>query len=350
MSAKKAPGVEELLDQAAPRSALKKKILTATKKSPHISLVELGRLIYAPIADIEQAVFDLKREGYEFRIDEEKIERDLIPPPADTKSHFWRVRKSKPLKLGVVTDTHLGNVHARLDALNTAYDHFAAEGITRVYHGGNLIDGYKVGINEFELVEEAGPSIERQINYAARVYPQKPGIKTYFISGECHEGWAIKKSGLNIGRLMESRFRERGRDDLEYLGHLEADIELRTSNIPKSQRGPIMRVFHPGGGTAYALSYKAQKIAASLQGGEKPQIQVITHFHKFDYNYAREIHNVLGACLQDQTTFMRQRHIEAHVGYLIFEIKIAADGVVESFKPEFKPFYDRGFYKDYEPK
>lgn len=342
--------VDELLEKTTPRAVLKKKILAATKKQPNITLLELGRLVYAPIADLEQAVFDLQHEGYEFRVAEETIERDLLPPPAQAKSHFWRVRKSKPLKIGIVTDTHLGNIHARLDALNTAYDHFAAEGITRVYHGGNFIDGYKVGINEFELVEEGGPSIERQINYAARIYPQRKGISTYFITGCCHEGWWIKKSGLNVGRLMESRFRERGRQDVEYLGHLEADIELRTSNLAKTQRGPIMRVFHPGGGTAYALSYKSQKIAASLQGGEKPQIQVITHYHKFDYNYAREIHNVLAGCLEDQTTFMRRHHIEAHVGYLIFEIKVASDGAIESFKPEWKPFYDRGFYKDYEPR
>jgi len=303
--------------------------------------------VHAPIVDIEQAIFDLRRDGYELRLKGETVERDILPPPARPTSHFWRIRKARPIKVGIVTDTHLGSIHARLDALTTAYEHFAAEGIKRVYHGGNLIDGYKIGVNEFELLEEAGPSIERQISYATQVYPQKPNIKTFFITGECHEGWWIKKTGLNIGRLIESRFRERGRDDMEYLGHLEADIELRTSNLPKSQRGPIMRIFHPGGGTAYALSYKAQKIAASLQGGEKPQIQIITHFHKFDYNYAREIHNVLGACLQDQTTFMRQRHIEAHVGYLILDIKIAPDGVVESFKVELKAFYDRAFYKDY---
>jgi hypothetical protein len=347
---KKKPSAEELIERITPRGALKKKILVATRRKPQMTLIELGRLVPAPIQDIEQAIFDLRHEGYEFRMVEERVERDVLPPPAVAKSHFWRIRKSKPLKIGIVTDTHIGSIHARLDALNTAYDHFAAEGINRVYHGGNFIDGYKVGINEFELVEEAGPSIERQINYAARVYPKRPKIKTHFITGCCHEGWWIKKSGLNIGRLMASRFTERGRDDLEYLGHLEADIELRTSNLPKKQRGPIMRIFHPGGGSAYALSYKSQKISESYQGGEKPQIQVITHFHKFDYNYAREIHNVLGGCLQDQTTFMRKKHIEAHVGYLIFEIKIAADGAVESFKPEWKPFYDRGFYKDYEPR
>ncbi len=56
----------------------------------------------------------------------------------------------------------------------------------------------------------------------------------------------------------------------------------------------------------------------------------------------------MAGCLEDQTVFMRKRHIPAHVGYLILGIRIAPDGVVESFRPEWKPFYDRGFYRKWD--
>src|SRR3990172_8040213 len=161
------------------------------------------------------------------------------------------------------------------------------------------------------------------------------------IHSNCHEGWWYRKVGINVGRAMQGHFDRLDRSDLDYVGHLEADVEIRPKWAP---RGPMIRLSHPGGGTAYAISYKTQKQAESLQGGEKPHIQFVGHFHKFDWNYHREIHNVQTGTTCDQTVFMRKHNIPAHVGYLICELLIAEDGILESLKVEWKPFYDRGFY------
>jgi hypothetical protein len=188
--------------------------------------------------------------------------------------------------------------------------------------------------------------MEGQLEYTATNYPKKKNITTYYIAAEDHEGWWHRKSNINIGRVMQQYFHHTyDRKDLVCVGFGECDIELRIKDMSKHARGPILKMIHPGGGTAYALSYKTQKQAEAYQGGEKPQVVLCGHYHKFDYNYHREIHNIMVGCAEDQSLFMRKNHIPAHVGYSIIEAKINPDGILESIRLEWKPFYDRGFYQ-----
>jgi len=133
-----------------------------------------------------------------------------------------------------------------------------------------------------------------------------------------------------------------GYDDMEYLGYMEADIELTEGGFENSS---WLRVCHPGGGSAYALSYTSQKIAESLQGGEKPAIMLLGHYHKLGYEYPREIHSCQTGCSEDQTLFMRKKRLQAMVGGGIATVRIAKDGTINRFSPEFITFFDRKFYK-----
>lgn len=329
---------------------LKTKLLAFTKSKAGEgawSLLDLARRLDAKVATLEEAISQLKAESYDIDVKAGVVERMQEAPPGAVASHYWRLREGGWLRFGVLGDNQLGNRHARLDVAQTAYEDFKAEGIDTVYHTGNLIDGYHPRFNAFELLPESGTSMESQVSYAGRVYPKIEGITTYFITGECHEGWWARKFGVNIGRFMQDNFERQGRKDLVYLGHEEADIELRTPNLDKEKRGPIVRLIHPGGGTAYALSYKTQKLAESLQGGEKPQAQFVGHYHKYDCHFAREIYNLQTGCQCDQTMFMRKNNIGAHVGYLKVEAFVAKDGLISRFRHEWVPFYDRGFYQQY---
>ena len=102
---------------------------------------------------------------------------------------------------------------------------------------------------------------------------------------------------------------------------------------------------HPGGGSAYAISYTAQKIVESLQGGEKPHFMLLGHYHKFNQGYPREVHTVQGGTTQDQTPFMRKQKIQAHVGFCIIRFHQAETGEINRFNVEWVPFYDKGFYE-----
>ena len=260
----------------------------------------------------------------------ETIEKTVTPIVAT--DDIWNHR------FGIVGDNHLCNKHSRLDVLNAAYDVFEREGIVNVLNGGNWIDGEHRFTKPECIVR---PGMDAQIDYMLENYPQRKGITTHYIAGDDHEGWYQQRECIEIGRYLQMRAEAGGRQDLKYLGYAEADIEL------KSPGGSITaRLVHPGGGSAYATSYTDQKRVESYQGGEKPQIEIAAHYHKYNVGYPREVYTVQSACTCDQTLFMRKKRLQAHVGFLILEIQQdRTDGHLVRARHEFFPFYDRGYYE-----
>jgi hypothetical protein len=235
------------------------------------------------------------------------------------------------------TDNHLCNKHARLDVLTKAYEHAAALGITRAYNAGNWVDG-EARFNRTELV--TAPGMDKQLDYMIDKWPVHAGIETHFIAGDDHEGWYQQREGIEIGRYLQSRAEQQGRHDLKYLGYGEADVKLVYGS-----GAAVMRVVHPGGGSAYAISYTDQKRVESYQGGEKPQLELVGHYHKFNHGFPREVHTIQGGCTCDQTMFMRKKRLQAHVGYSIVSIKQDESGIVTRVNVEWLPFFDRGYYE-----
>jgi len=156
--------------------------------------------------------------------------------------------------------------------------------------------------------------------------------------------WSLncQREGINIGWYMEQVAKKKGRTDLKYLGYMEHDIELTTPEGGKT----VIRLQHPGGGSAYAVSYQPQKIIESLAGGEKPHILLLGHYHKAGSFFLRSVHTVLTGCFQAQSPFMRKKRLAAHLGGYICEFTQAPDGSVLRWKPMFIPFYDESNYDD----
>jgi len=238
-------------------------------------------------------------------------------------------------RFGVTSDNHLGSKHERLDVVNALYDLYESEGITEVYNAGNWIEG-EARFNRYDINVYG---MDRQVEYFLKNYPQRKGITTYYIAGDDHEGWVQQREQVEIGKYVELKAREVGRNDLVYMGYVEADVEFKAEDGSR-----WMKVMHPGGGSAYALSYSMQKTVESFQGGEKPSIVLAGHYHKFDFNYYREVFIVQAGCTCDQSIFMRKNKIQAHVGGCIVEFNQAPDGAINRFKVEWIPFYDRGYY------
>ena len=240
------------------------------------------------------------------------------------------------VSFGVVADMHMCNKACRLDVLNAAYDEFEAQGITTVFCPGNYIDGEGHN-NRSELVAHG---IDGQCQYAIDHWPQRKGIKTYYVDGDDHEGWYKQREGIEFGKFLELEARAQGRTDLIYMGYGEADFELV---MPGGGRS-VVKVIHTGGGSSYAFSYASQKLAESFQGGEKPDICIIGHLHKFDYCLARGVHCVQAGCIEDQTVFMRKKRLAAHVGFTVITVQQDEKGSISRFSPTFFPFHDRGYY------
>lgn len=243
------------------------------------------------------------------------------------------------VRFGLVSDTHLACIEERLEALHLQYDLFVSEGITTVFHAGNIVDGYVEKLNGQSVIHA---TVDGQIQYVIDNYPARPGITTYFITGADHDGeWSAK--GVNFGKYLQWTAEDQGRHDLKYIGYVEADVELKTPG-----GSAIMKIQHPGGGSSYARSYTGQKSVESFEGGEKPAILVQGHYHVSNYMQERNVYVISMPGFQDQTVFARKKRLRMEVGGAILEFKQNPhDGSVTRCRVEFNRYFDRGYYRPF---
>jgi len=240
------------------------------------------------------------------------------------------LNKLRTFQFGLIADTHLGSTYARLDVLNTLYDIFEQEGINRVYLAGNWIEG-EASFNTDE-VEAFG--VDGQINNFLANYPRREDINTYILSGDDHEGWYTAKFGADVGAWMALKAKDIGRDDLHYIGYMEHDVFFKTPEGGATR----VRIVHPGGGSAYAISYAPQKLIESIATGERPHILCCGHWHKAGYMNIGDVHCFLAGTTKAQDTFMRKRRLAAHMGGWIIHVTQAEDGTPTRVQSEFIPF------------
>jgi hypothetical protein len=244
------------------------------------------------------------------------------------------------VQAGLIADTHLCCREERLAELHNQYDLFADEGISNVFLAGNIVDGYISKINGASVFTS---TIDGQCQYVIDNFPRRAGITTYFITGDDHEGW-WQKEGFNFGGYLQYLAHDQGRTDLRYIGHVEADVAFKHSNGTKT----MMKVQHPGGGSAYARSYTGQKQVESFEGGEKPDILVQGHYHVSNYMNERNVHVISLPGFQDQTIFARKKKLRMEIGGSILAFKVFPDsGAITRCRVEFNRYFTRGFYKHY---
>ena len=229
------------------------------------------------------------------------------------------------VRFGITSDVHTSSTAERLDAWETAYSIFEREGIRTVYDAGDLIDG--LGIYRRQVTEVKHHTYEAQVEHAVRVHPYRDGITTYGI-------WGNQDLEGDIGRIGADPVQAvcNQREDVKYLGRYSARVEL--------PNGADIHLLHPMGGASYALSYKPQKIVESYEGGQKPSILVIGHWHRAGYFFTRGVHVLLGGTFQGPTTYSTRKAFgEPGFGFWIVECRLAEDGSVVGFRPEWLPYY-----------
>lgn len=311
------------------------------RRGAAISLISLCDLFDRAPTSVKAAIEEIQDSDYFIEVtDDRHVIMPEAPPPTCERLpvEVW-TKPSRVYRWGVLSDTHLCNRNCRLDALEAAYDIYEVEGIGTVLHLGNMIDGEFRG-NRSELLAHG---VEGQLAYTTQNYPKRKGVATKFLSADCHEGWWARDTGLDIGRHMGNTFRDSGRGDLQWIGHVQRDLELHPDN-PQA----VLRLFHPGGGSAYALSYPVQKHVESWQGGEKPAMAFFGHYHKYDANYIREVFCLQAGAVCDQTLWMMLRKLAAHVGVCIVEVHLSEMGSVSRVKHEWIPFYNKGYYQEWD--
>lgn len=240
---------------------------------------------------------------------------------------------TQTILFGIMGDTQIGSKYTQLTYLNEYYDICYMMGVKHVYHTGDITDGLKMRPgHEYELYDI---SADEMIEDVVENYPKRFGITTHFITGN-HDASIYKQVGYDIGKAIAGK-----REDLDYLGRDCAVIKL-TPNCTLELR-------HPWDGTAYALSYKIQKMIEAMESDSKPSILAVGHYHKAEYLFYRNVHAIQSGCFQSQTPFTRGKGISVHLGGWIVTIRVDSEGTIRSFAPEFIPFYSsiKDDYKRY---
>ena len=237
------------------------------------------------------------------------------------------------LKFAIIGDTQFGSKYTQITHLKNFYELCASEGIKDVYHTGDVTDGLKMRSgHEYELYKTSADDMVQDV---IENYPRIEGITTHFITGN-HDASIYKQVGYDIGNTITEK-----RPDMKYLGRDCALIFL-TPNCKLELR-------HPWDGTAYALSYKPQKMIEAMESDSKPNILAIGHYHKAEYLFYRNVHCLQTGCFQAQTPYTRGKGISVHMGGWIVTIHVDKNGTITRFGSEFVPYYSsiKDDYKQY---
>lgn len=273
----------------------------------------------------------LKMEGFAIDIQPESLVKITQPVP---KAGIYEIPKTSPTDLLLISDTHLGSKCDRLDLINAAYQEAAKREITTVLHAGDISDGYYPNRPQ-QLYELRAIGADQTTDYIVNKYPHIDGIDTYFIAGN-HDFTFIRNDGFDIGRAID-----RQRDDMHYLGPDVATVDID---------GLKVRLVHGSKGPAYALSYKLQKYAETIDESEKPHILMQGHFHNSFYMQYQGMHCFQVPSTIDQTQFARSMGMKNEKGVWFVHLERDDRGNIVSVTPELYDFNNTGYQKVLKPR
>ncbi len=263
-------------------------------------------------------------------ITEEELNSLLNSTGGKKEPEKFSIRKlslnDKHIKFTVLSDLHMGHKNYRPDILEHAIKNSNLQGSEFYCIPGDILEGMSGRDGHIYELEYIGASNQLDYGVSQLNLIDKP---IYGMTAtNSHDGWYSSKgnAGFEVGPELERRIK-----NFNFLGYDESDLEL--------DNGIKIRMIHPGDGTAYAVSYKAQKYLNSLPGGNKPDILLQGHYHKAMYMFYRNVHHFDSGCLEDQTIFMKKKQTPAMTGYWIIDVW-ANDKGVDRIKPEFIPFFE----------
>lgn len=227
-------------------------------------------------------------------------------------------------KFGYFSDAHIG--HEKFDENLFKYmaEHFNQEEVDFVVDAGDHMEG--MSGRDGHVYELAQVGFNAQLDKVCELYPLIQA-NIFGIDGN-HDLWYKSKNSAGVvpGMVMQDSL-----ENYTHLGEWEGDLEVG---------GKLwIKLFHANDGTAYAHSYKLQKLIESFTGGEKPHILIEGHYHKALYQHLRNVHGFEGGTLCGQTGWMRGKKIPAHKGYGIIEAWYDQSGV-NKLRHEFVPGYE----------
>lgn len=222
-----------------------------------------------------------------------------------------------------ITDLHMGSIYFKEDYWNKALRECNREKVDFIALGGDLTDG--MSHRPGHIYELTHIGYDAQKEYGIEMLSKWQG-PMYAIDGN-HDRWYLKNS--QAGALIVKDIC-RALPNATFIGHDEGDIPLKG--------GVVVKLWHGEDGDSYAFSYRLQKIIEAFTGGEKPNILLAGHVHKYCKIFMRHIFAVSSGALCTQSQWMRRTRKQNHTGFTICKAWINERGVAK-FSDTFYPFY-----------
>ena len=230
--------------------------------------------------------------------------------------------EGRHIKVGHITDTHIGSSYLADQRLYQAFEEFKKEKVDFITHSGDVTEG--MSNRPGHVYELSHIGYAKQKKKAIELFGQWTDTDIYAIDGN-HDRWYIKGSGAKMVEDIDMAL-----DNFHFIGHDEGDISLKGR--------ATMKLWHGEDGSSYALSYRLQKIIESLSGGEKPNVIVAGHVHKYVKIFERNVYAISVGCLQRQTPWMRGKRLGAHVSFVIADYWVNKEGLAK-MSDTLYPFY-----------
>ncbi len=241
---------------------------------------------------------------------------DIVPPTV-----------GKRQRVAVISDTHLGSKYCLREQLKD-FVHYAYEsGIKEVLHPGDATDGmYRHG--RWELSHHG---IDEQAQDLFETLPQLPGLTYTAITGN-HDSTFTDECGIDTGHYLEAFFKARQRNDLRFVGNRGAFVRIR---------GALVHLWHPRSGGAYADSYPVQRQVEKYAPGEKPQILLCGHWHRFVHIYKRGVHAIACPTFQGGgSAFGKSLGGAPAIGGLVLGWNLTETGTMRDFSLEYRAYFE----------
>lgn len=287
-------------------------------------------LLYLKMAKtLEEKIYEKIRKAKLSPDEAEKVLKNfqqINPQKYQTKKVDFPDRH---IKFIAFSDAHMGHMNYRPDILRKMIKDGKRHGVEFYLNSGDTIEG--MSGRDGHVYELTHIGATQQFNYFKEEF-KKFNKPVFSIEAQnSHGGWFKSKgnTGLDIGEELDKLAKH-----YKFIGYDEQDLEL--------DNGAKIRLRHPGGGTAYALSYKGQKYIESISGGKKPHLLFQGHFHKAFYMFYRNVHHFDSGCLQEQSPWMKKTNTPAHLGYWIIDLNMHKQKKkgVERVAIQFVPFYE----------
>lgn len=272
-------------------------------------------------AKIREHIDALEREGFQI----------TKPPPVERAQADLdvRIRPGGTLRVGIVSDTHIGSRLQQATALRDFYAYADAKGCAAYLHGGDVMEGIHQAHRD-AAYEQYAHGVDAQLAAVVAQYPRSKAAPTHFIDGN-HDDWAFQNAGVTTGALIAKH-----RDDLRYLGFHSAFVNI----------GPLRFLLQHGarGGSAYAKSYKPQKLVEGLADNERRELDIALFGHYHQDLYLGRYMGVFAfmlPCFKAQDRFLRSIGRNPTIGGLLLEIEFTRDRKVWNLRQDWRYYEPR---------